>query len=268
MPHLAEKFQTYHEFALASVVDIYTPKCLNESEKFSVTTLESGVLINNGDGKFAFRPLPRLAQIAPSFGAVLTEVDGDGRPDLYIAQNFFTAQPETGRMDGGMSLLLLGNDDGSFRPVTPNQSGLVVLGDATAAVVCDLGNDHLGDLLVGVNDDDLLAFENRRDTNSTAANGRIMRIELKGTSGNPRGIGARVTLQMADGRTQTAEVCAGHGYLSQSTHVLSFGIPSGHRIEQIEVRWPDGMRTTHAPNNGERQMITKTAAAGRVRQTD
>ena len=258
MPHLAEKFQTYHEFALASVVDIYTPKCLNESEKFSVTTLESGVLINNGDGKFAFRPLPRLAQIAPGFGAVLTEVDGDGRPDLYIAQNFFTAQPETGRMDGGMSLLLLGNDDGSFRPVTPNQSGLVVLGDATAAVVCDLGNDQLGDLLVGVNDDDLLAFENRRDTSSTAANGRIMRIELKGPSGNPRGIGARVTLQMADGRTQTAEVCAGHGYLSQSTHVLSFGIPSGHRIEQIEVRWPDGMRTTHTPNNGERQMITKT----------
>ena len=118
MPHLAEKFQTYHEFALASVVDIYTPKCLNESEKFSVTTLESGVLINDGDGKFAFRPLPRLAQIAPGFGAVLTEVDGDGRPDLYIAQNFFTAQPETGRMDGGMSLLLLGNNDGSFRPVT------------------------------------------------------------------------------------------------------------------------------------------------------
>jgi hypothetical protein len=258
MPHLEEKFRTYHEFALASVVDIYTPKCLKESEKYSVTTLESGALINDGNGKFAFRPLPRLAQVAPSFGAVLTEVDGDGHPDLYVAQNFFTAQPETGRMDGGMSLLLLGNGDGTFQPVTPDQSGLIVLGDATAAVVCDLGKDQFGDLLVGVNDDDLLAFENRRDAFPIAANGRIMRIELQESSGNPRGVGARVTLRMANGQTQTAEVCAGHGYLSQSTHVLSFGIPSKHRIEQIEVRWPDGVQTIHAPTSAARQMITKT----------
>ena len=256
MPHLADKFNTYHDFALASVVDIYTPGCINDSEKFSATTLESGTLINDGNGKFEFRPLPRIAQVAPGFGAVMTEVNGDGYPDLYLAQNFFTAQPETGRMDGGMSLLLLGNGDGSFRTVTPDQSGLVVTGDASAIVECDLDGDFVSDLVVGVNNSDVHAFKNQGLAPATT-NNQIAQIELKYAAGNPQGVGAQVTVRSTGGLTQTAEVCAGQGYLSQSSHVLSFGISSGHQIEAIEVRWPDGERTTHQPVRGRRQVLSR-----------
>jgi len=260
MPHLAGKFDTYHKFALATIVDIYTPKCLSESEKFSATTLESGAFINDGTGKFTFRPLPRLAQIAPSFGLVLTEVNGDGHPDLYLAQNFFTAQSETGRMDGGMSLLLLGKGDGTFQPVAPGESGLLVTGDATAVAECDLRGDNKGDLLVAVNDDHLLAFEKRSEEPATDVNeGRIMRVGLEGSAGNLHAVGARVTVRLAGGISQTAEVSAGHGYLSQSTPVLSFALPAESKVDQIEVRWPDGSQTTHEPTESLRQSLSKSS---------
>ena len=36
------------------------------------------------------------------------------KPDLLLAENFYGPQPETGRADGGVSQILLGNGDGYF----------------------------------------------------------------------------------------------------------------------------------------------------------
>ena len=55
--------------------------------RLEVNTLESGVWLNDGHARFTFHPLPRLAQNAPSFGVIATEMDGDGHPDLLLAQN-------------------------------------------------------------------------------------------------------------------------------------------------------------------------------------
>ena len=52
---------------------------------------------------FSFAALPVLAQIAPAFGVQAADFDGDGHLDLAVAQNFFSPQRETGRMDGGLS---------------------------------------------------------------------------------------------------------------------------------------------------------------------
>ena len=114
MPFVAKKFPKYHDFAISTLADIYTPTCLSDSLTVEANSLESGVLINDGQTHFSFHALPRTAQISPGFGVVLTEVNGDGNPDLIIAQNSYSPQRETGRMDGGMSLLLTGNGDGSL----------------------------------------------------------------------------------------------------------------------------------------------------------
>ena len=68
-------------------------------------------------------------------------MDGDGDLDLYLAQNYFGPQRETGRMDGGVGLLLLGRGDGTFDPVWPNRSGLVVTGDAKSVTTADVNGD-------------------------------------------------------------------------------------------------------------------------------
>jgi hypothetical protein len=242
MPFLRQKFESYKSFALAELIEIYEPQCLETAQRFAVTTLESGVMINDGTGRFQFRPLPRIAQVAPAFGVVLTELNGDDDCDLYLAQNFFTPQLETGRMDGGISLLLDGRGDGSFEVVAPAQSGLVVPGDAKGLATLDLDGDHRHDLLLGINNDRPAAFVNRASTGD-----HLLAVRLRAAAGNPTAVGARVTVRLAGGSEQTAEVYGGSGYLSQSTSNLAFGT-AGEPVESITVTWPDGRTTTERPS--------------------
>jgi enediyne biosynthesis protein E4 len=65
-------------------------------------------------------------------------------------------------------------------------------------------------------------------------------VRLKGQAPNAQAVGAKVTFTTSDGKTQTAEVQAGGGYLSQGTAALTFGVPKGARGESIAINWPDG----------------------------
>ena len=60
-------------------------------------------------------------------------------------------------------------------------------------------------------------------------------------------IGAKVVVQLDDGTMQTAEVHAGSGYLSQSTATLTFGLGESATVKEIQVHWPDGSQSDHAP---------------------
>jgi hypothetical protein len=74
-------------------------------------------------------------------------------------------------------------------------------------------------------------------------------------------VGARVTVVLADGRRQTAEVYAGAGYLSQSSGTLFFG--TGNDIaREIHVRWPNGQETIHSVGAGSRLMTIEQTAGG------
>jgi hypothetical protein len=177
--------------------------------------------------------------VAPAFGVAVEDVDADGNADVYLVHNFYSPAPETGRMDGGLSVLLKGDGKGTFTPVWPDASGLVVPGDAKSLTVTDLNGDQRPDFVVGVNNGEVLAFENQ----SNAGNPLVVR--LSDAPGNPTAVGARVTLEMSSGERQTAEVTAGGGYLSQSGGELFFGLGQS-QVKQIVVRWPDGTSSVHA----------------------
>jgi hypothetical protein len=161
IPGLADKFPSFHAFASASLAEVYSPERLDAAARLEATTLESGAFLNDGHGRFRLVPFPRLAQAAPVFGIAVADVDGDGHPDLYLVGNHFSPQPETGRMDGGLSLLLKGTGDGTFTAVPPATSGLVLPGDSKSVATTDLDRDGHPDLLVGQNDAPLVWFRKR-----------------------------------------------------------------------------------------------------------
>ncbi len=182
MPFLAERFSTYRDFAAANLQEIYTPQCLEKAYRFAINTLSSGVLMNSGRGRFEFHALPRFAQASPGFGVVATEVDGDGHPDVYVVQNFFATQPETGNLDGGLSVLLRGTGKGTFDVVEPAASGLIVPDDASAVAAADLNGDHRPDMVVAANNGAPRVFAPQTETSAKISGGAS-----EGTSRKPAG---------------------------------------------------------------------------------
>jgi hypothetical protein len=161
MPALMAKFKSYDAFGRATLADIFSQERLDEALALEVSTLESGVLINKGQFRFRFEPLPALAQVAPSFCVDIGDVDSNGHLDVVLAQNFYGPQLETGRMDGGVGLVLLGNGRGKFEPVWPDRSGIVVPADARRVRIIELDGDDFPDLVFAVHNGECRAFLNR-----------------------------------------------------------------------------------------------------------
>ena len=213
---------------------------LASARRFAATEFRSGVFLSQADGTYRFEPLPRLAQIAPFQGLVAGDFDGDGHADIYTVQNSYMLNPLAGHIDGGLSQLLRGDGHGHFTAVSPLESGLEVPGDAKALAVLDLDGDGWPDFLVTRNNSTTLAWRN------TGVSGRhSVGVRLHGSAGNAAAIGARLSLELADGSTQTAEVAAGGGYNSQSAAEVFFGLPAGTPPRGLTVRWPDGSITRH-----------------------
>ena len=255
MPHLRKTFTSFKQFAGSSLTDIYQPEKLKDSLKLEAAVLETGIFVNEtpvgGVPKFIFKPLPRIVQIAPAFGVVVSDVNQDGIPDIYLAQNFHSPQVETGHMSGGLSQLLLGIGDCRFEAVPVEESGLVVPGDAASLTQADLDADGALDFIVARNDGPVSAYRNNQ---KPAAN---LVIRLSGSGANDGAIGARVELEFASGKKSISEVYAGGGYLSQSTQAIYFGIPEGEKAAKLRVVWPDGSRSEHQIDQGSKVMTVR-----------
>jgi len=122
--------------AIADVNGDGIPDLLAANEFISYSDCSNGVigvLLGNGDGTFQ----PAVTYSSGGYGlqsVTVADVNGDGRPDLVVA-NF--SGPAVG--------VLLGNGDGTFQPVVTYESG----GSTPHAVaVADVNGDGKPDLLV------------------------------------------------------------------------------------------------------------------------
>jgi hypothetical protein len=133
-PWLAKKFPTYKAYSKAQLTDLFSAERLATVRRLAATELASGVYLQLADGTFNFAPLPRVAQIAPINAIVARDFDGDGHIDLYCVGNNFGPEPTTGRFDGSLGVLLKGDGQGNFLPLSPGDSGMLVQGDARSAI--------------------------------------------------------------------------------------------------------------------------------------
>jgi enediyne biosynthesis protein E4 len=257
MPELRRRFPTYESYARATVDQVFAPERLARAERLTATEFRSGVFLSQSDGAqgdsarvtYRFVPLPRLAQIAPIYGVVAGDFDGDGFADVYAVQNSFAPLAEIGRFDGGLSCLLRGDGTGQLTPVPLTESGLMVPRDAKALAVADFDHDGWPDFFVTRNNDVALAFHNGGQPGRHS-----FAVALRGSVGNPTAIGAQIRVTSRDGRSQLGEVAAGSGYLSQSTAALFFGYTDANPPVEIRVRWPDGRTSTHPWSSANRRL--------------
>ena len=240
MPFLKERFTSFHSFASATLDQIYTEDKLAQAVRVSVNRVESVILVNDGAAHFSLQPLPDLAQMAPVFGLQFMFANDDGAVDLLVTQNFNSPQRETGRMNGGLGALLLGNGDGSFREIWPDESGVSLPGDSKAASCIDLNGDHWQDLFVTTNNGTPVAVI-RADPPTIAP---FVLLQFRDESRRQSPVGVIVRATYANGTVCVAESSAGCGYLSQVPPQVVLPHSNEVPIQQLNVTWPNGQQQT------------------------
>lgn len=131
---LRKKFVKYKDYADATINDIFPQQKLKSATTFQCTELASGILVNNGNFNFQFKPLPIEAQFSRMNGIEVSDYDGDGINDILISGNFFPYRVQLGYADASLGLLMKGSKDASFTPLSAAQSGCYVGGDVRGMV--------------------------------------------------------------------------------------------------------------------------------------
>ncbi|HEX4850103.1 MAG TPA: VCBS repeat-containing protein, partial [Puia sp.] len=204
LPSIKKRFATYKPFALATMDEVLTPDQRQKALRLEANTLQSCYLRNDGDGKFTMIPLPKEAQFSTLNGMVADDFDGDGNLDVLINGNDFGTEVGTGRYDALNGLLLKGDGEGNFEPLTIEQSGIYIPGNGKALVKL---RGSSGNYLVAAsqNRGPLKLYELKRKT-------RLEKIEADDIS---------AIIHFKDGKLRKEEFYNGSSFLSQSGKFLS-----------------------------------------------
>lgn len=129
MPFLKKRMLHFSDYAGLPVEKVFSEEQLAVAKQLEVRQTQTCIFINNGNNGYTMRPLPQRAQFAPVYAALVTDLDGDGRQDLFMAGNFFGLKPETGRYDAGYGCTLLDRGQEGYEYLSPGRSGLFVPGE-------------------------------------------------------------------------------------------------------------------------------------------
>lgn len=213
-PIFRKRFSTYEEYGQTTIDQLLTEEEQEGALELQADYLETSYVENLGDGQFAIRPLPLPAQVAPVNGIQVTDVDGDAELDIVLVGNDYGNEVNMGQYDALIGLVLLGDGAGSFAPLSLEESGFLVDGDAKA----------LAQLVTSNGRELLLASQNRGPLQTYAT-----MPEKQIVNTNPDD--CKALLYFADGKKQYRDIPYGAGFLSQSSRKLI--IPKD--VERVEI---------------------------------
>ena len=193
--------------------------------------MTSQIYLNTGSGQFIDNTADSgiSAELASIFGGIqciFDDFDNDGYLDLLITTS-------SGHQ------LFHNNGDATFSAIdNPFPTGLAI----QSAVTGDLNNDGYLDVYAN------FAFGfNGPNTNSpdkifmnTSNGANYFKLMLKGEDCNINAIGARVEIH-GDWGIQVREIRSGESYGIMNTLGLHFGIGDATEIDEVIIRWPNGV---------------------------
>jgi hypothetical protein len=181
----------------------------------------------------------RSSLLTLAFGIFFFDYDLDGLYDIFagnghVADDISAVQPKVKHAQPPHLFHNLGQerfDEVAAQMGPAMQRPIVARGAANG----DFDNDGDLDVLVSTNDGPAVLYRNDGGNQN-----RFLRVKTIGTRSNRDGIGAKVTVTLANGRKPWRIVHTGSSYCSQSDTALTFGLGDQQRAESIEVVWPSG----------------------------
>ncbi|MGX1928567.1 VCBS repeat-containing protein [Flagellimonas sp. 2504JD4-2] len=138
---LKNKYVSYEDYANERITDVFSPQELEDSQILQAKNFSSGYLENLGNDQFAFKALPKEAQLSPVYGMLSKDFNGDGHKDILLGGNFFGTRVKYGRYDASKGTLLLGDGKGNFAGTDVAENGLNIDGEVRDIALLNLAND-------------------------------------------------------------------------------------------------------------------------------
>ncbi len=202
MTAMKERFPNYTSYAKSTMQEVFSPEIMKGALALSVVNFNTCWIENKGQFNFVLHPLPVQAQLAPVYGIVAKDFDGDGNIDIALNGNEYSMAPYLGRYDAFNGLILKGNGKGEFEPLSILQSGFYISGNGKGLAEIVV-NNRLS-LIGGQNNGPLKLFKNNNQLKIVPllATDRYCRIHLK------------------NGKIRKEEILTGSSFLSQSGNYL------------------------------------------------
>jgi enediyne biosynthesis protein E4 len=225
--------------------------------------------INNGDGSFT--DMGRFSNVEAtdwSWAALIFDMDNDGLKDIFVANGIYKDLTDLDYLNfidnSDTKRKIISKEGVDYRmlvdpmPINPvsnyafkNKGGLVFenvihewgMGDpihSNGSAYGDLNNDGAMDLVINNVNSEVLLFRNRSRELLPDAN--YLKITLKGKAQNTSAIGTQIRLK-AGGQEFYQEQMPNRGFQSSVDPRLNFGLGNFERIDEVQVRWPDGTVT-------------------------
>ncbi|MDE2811142.1 MAG: CRTAC1 family protein, partial [Gemmatimonadota bacterium] len=178
------------------------------------------------------------------FGTQFFDPDLDGDLDLFAANGHVldNVRDIDQSTSYGQRNLLFRNDRGRFAEISAAAGpGFSLERVSRGSATGDYDGDGDPDILVFNLGQPLSLLRNDQgDAN------HWITIRLAGASGNPNGIGARLTATSSD-LVQTRELRGSRSYLSQSQLRICLGLGKRSQLDALAVRWPSGRTERFGP---------------------
>jgi enediyne biosynthesis protein E4 len=198
----------------------------------------SGYIDASWRSKTASASLPYVG-----WGTAFFDYDNDGLLDLYVVNGHVYPQLDKTKLGASAGyrqrrLLYHNRGDGTFDEVAA-QAGPVMMDERVSrgAAVADLDNDGRLDIVINDLDGAPQVLHNEVEPS-----GHWLIVALQGKPPNTLAIGTVVTARVGDRRMMRV-VQSGTSYLSQDDMRVHFGLGSAEKVDELEMRWPDGTRT-------------------------
>ena len=233
------------------------------------------LLVSRGDGTFEDASVRAgVASAGWAWGAMFTDFENDGLPDLLVPNGFVTTEDERdlesffwrevigasptdppadqSYKQAWVGVTMMSQDEGlswngrernyafsnlgqlRFADLS-SAAGLDFLDDARMVCVADWDGDGGADLWLRNRTAPTLRFLHNR----APERGHWIAFDLVGAAGARHAVGSLVTVESGD-RSLLRRLYAGEGFLGGSCHRLHFGLASMGEPVRVRVRWTDG----------------------------
>ncbi|NNE75905.1 MAG: hypothetical protein HKN31_02410, partial [Pricia sp.] len=213
---IRKKFNSFGAFGESTLPEMFSDGLLDDATVLSMNYMQTSWVENLGNGKFRLHKLPVEAQLGPVFGMQTEHLNNDNLSDILLIGNDFGMEVQQGPADALVGLALENKGDGTFQPISLEESHFFVPGDGKSLASLTV-SDSISLVIASQNNDSLKVFEPLKANPS-----KIIKFA-------PNEVKAEIHFD--DGSKQLQEFYWGTTFQSQSSR--SFALKS--RIKEVLI---------------------------------